>query len=198
MFKITSLIILATFLGLSACTKDPINDLSTEESLVYITNRDTQADYKKYKTFSVVDSVTIIENNRTGTALVDLDKDVLTRIITNMKNLGYVQVTPAQKPDIGINVAWITNSQLNITAMPSYWGGFGYGYGFGYPNYYQYYETSESYWHISMVDFLAPNTVDKTYKVVWDAQIRGSGIGSRDFVSTMIDSIYAQSSYLKK
>ncbi|MCE7040058.1 DUF4136 domain-containing protein [Dyadobacter sp. CY312] len=198
MFKITSLIILATFLGLSSCSKDPINDLSTEESLVYITNRDTQADYKKYKTFSVVDSVTIIENNRSGSALTELDKDVLTRIISNMKDLGYVQVTPSQKPDIGINVAWITNSQVNVTTMPSYWGGFGYGYGFGYPSYYQYYETSESYWHVSMVDFLAPNTVDKTYKVVWDAQIRGSGIGSRDFVSTMIDSIYAQSGYLKK
>jgi hypothetical protein len=198
MFKITSILIIATILSLSSCTKDPVNDLSTEESLVYITNRDTQADYKTYKTFSVVDSVLIMENNRTGTALTELDRDVLTRIITNMKNLGYVQVTPAQKPDIGINVAWVTNSQLNVTTMPSYWGGFGYGYGYGYPSYYQYYETSESYWKISMLDFLNPNTVDKTYRVVWDAQIRGSGIGSREFVSTMIDSIYAQSGYLKK
>jgi hypothetical protein len=198
MFKITSLVIIATIIGLSSCTKDPINDLSTEESLVYITNRDTKADYTKYKTFSVVDSVTVIENNRSKPALMEIDKDVLMRIITNMKNLGYTQVTPAQKPDIGINVAWVTNSQLNITSMPSYWGGFGYGYGFGFPNYYQYYETSESYWHVSMLDFLNPNTVDKTYNVVWDAQIRGSGIGSREFVSTMIDSIYAQSAYLKK
>lgn len=200
MFKVTSLFVLAAFIGLSSCTKDPISDLSTEESLVYITNRDKDADYKVYKTFSVVDSVIVIENNRKGSALLEIDRDVLTRIISNMKNMGYVQVTPDKKPDLGINVSWVTNSQINVTTMPSYWGGYGYGYGygFGYPSYYQYYQTSESYWHVSMIDFKNPNTVDKTFKVVWDAQIRGSGIGSREFVSTMIDSIYAQSSYLKK
>jgi hypothetical protein len=201
MFKITSLIVVMALLGLTSCTKDPISDLTSEESLVYVTNRDTQADYKQYKTFSIVDSVLVVENNRTGTALQEIDIAVLNRIINNMKDLGYVLVTPAQKPDVGINVAWITNSQINVASMPlyygNYWGGMG-GYGWGYPSYYQYYETSESYWHISMVDFKNPNTVDKTYKVVWDAQIRGSEIGNRNLANTMIDAIYTQSAYLKK
>jgi hypothetical protein len=201
MFKITSLIVLAAFIGLSSCTKDPISDLTSEESMVYITNRDTKVDYKQYKTFSVVDSVLVMENNRTGTALTEVDRDVLIRIINNMKDLGYTQVSPAQKPDIGINVAWITNSQLNVTSMPlygNYWGGFGYGYGWGYPSYFQYYETSESYWHVSMLDFKNPNTSNETYNVVWDAQIRGADIGNRSLVNTMIDAIYSQSAYLKK
>lgn len=198
MFRIASSIILIAVLGLVSCNNDPINDLSTDESLVYITNRDTQADYKQYKTFSIVDSVLVVENNRSGTALTEIDKDLLGRIITNMQNLGYTFVAPADKPDVGINAAWVTNTQLNVVSLPyygNYWGGFGYG--FGFPNYFQYYQTSESYWLISMVDFKNPNTIDKTYKVVWDAQIRGSGIGSRDYVNTMIDSIFAQSDYLK-
>jgi hypothetical protein len=32
---------------------------------------------------------------------------------------------------------------------------------------------------------------------VWDAQIRGAGIGSRDYVDRMVDSIFGQSEYLK-
>lgn len=195
-----SLFILIAALGLSSCTKDPINDLSTEETLVYVTNRDNDADYSQYKTFSIVDSVLVVENNQSGTALTELDKDMLQRIITNMQNLGYKYVSPKAKPDVGINAAWVTNTQLNVVSQPSYygnyWGGFG-GYGYGYPSYYQYYETSESYWLISMVDFKNPNTADKTYKVIWDAQIRGSGIGSSQYVDTMVDSIFAQSDYLK-
>ncbi|WP_221390648.1 DUF4136 domain-containing protein [Dyadobacter sp. NIV53] len=197
MLKLTSLIILITTFGLFSCSNDPINDLSTEESLVYITNRDTDADYKEYKTFSIVDSVLVVENNQSGTALTEIDKDLLVRIITNMKNLGYTYVAPSAKPDVGINAAWVTNTQLNVVSQPyygSYWGG---GYGYGYPSYYQYYETSESYWLISMVDFKNPNIADKTFNVIWDAQIRGSGIGSRQYIDQMVDSIFAQSKYLK-
>lgn len=198
MLKITSLIILIATFGLFSCSNDPISDLSTEESLVYITNRDTQADYTQYKTFSIVDSVLVVENNQSGTALTEIDKDLLERIITNMQNLGYKYVAKSAKPDIGINAAWITNTQLNVASSyyGGYWGGYG-GYGYGYPSYYQYYETSESYWLISMVDFKNPNTADKTYNVIWDAQIRGSGIGSTQYIDQMVDSIFSQSAYLK-
>jgi hypothetical protein len=198
MLKIASFIILAAGLGLASCANDPINDLSTEESLVYITNRDKQADYKQYKTFSIVDSVLVVENNRTGTALTEIDRTLLLRIITNMKNLGYTYVGPKDKPDVGINAAWVTNTQLNVVSQPAYYGSYwGSGFGYGYPSYYQYYETSESYWLISMVDFKNPVTTDKTFKVVWDAQIRGSGIGETRYVDQMVDSIFSQSAYLK-
>ena len=199
MLKITSLIILTAVLGLTSCSKDPINDLSTEETLVYQTNRDKTVDYKQYKTFSIVDSVLVIENNKSGTALTEVDRALLNRIIINMQSLGYTYVAPSAKPDVGINAAWVTNTQLNVTTQPAYYGGFwgGYGYGYGYPNYYQYYETSESYWLISMVDFKNANTTNKTFNVVWDAQIRGSGIGSTQLVDQMVNSVFTQSDYLK-
>lgn len=190
---------LTAALGLSSCSKDPINDLSTEETLVYVTNRDKAVDYKQYKTFSIVDSVLVVENNQSHTALTEIDRALLGRIITNMQSLGYTYVVPSAKPDVGINAAWVTNTQLNVTTQPSYYGGYwgGYGYGYGYPSYYQYYETSESYWLISMVDFKNANTVDKTFDVVWDAQIRGAGIGSTKLIDQMVNSIFAQSDYLK-
>lgn len=201
MFKKASLFILAAGLGFMSCSKDPISDLSTEETLVYITNNDKAANYKQYKTFSIVDSVLVVENGQTGTALTELDRDVLIRIITNMEKLGYKYVSPKSKPDVGINASWISNTYLNVVSQPvsSYYGGYwgGGGYGYGYPSYYQYYQTNESYWLISMLDFKNPNTADKTFKVVWDAQIRGAGIGDRQYVDTMVDSIFGQSNYLK-
>lgn len=201
MLKKASLFILMAGIGMMSCSKDPISDLSTEETLVYITNHDKAANYTQYKTFSIVDSVLVVENGQAGTALTELDRDVLIRIISNMEKLGYKYVSPKSKPDIGINASWITNTYLNVVSQPvsSYYGGYwgGGGYGYGYPNYYQYYQTSESYWLISMLDFKNPNTVDKTFKVVWDAQIRGAGIGERQYVDTMVDSIFGQSGYLK-
>ncbi|TLU99187.1 DUF4136 domain-containing protein [Dyadobacter luticola] len=203
MFKKASIfLLLAAGLGFSSCSKDPLSDLSTEESLVYVTNHDQSANYTQYKTFSIVDSVLVVENDRSGTALTDIDRSLLQRIITNMQALGYKYVSPKSKPDVGINAAWVTNTYLNVASNPyssyygGYWGG-GYGYGYGYPSYYSYYETSESYWLISMVDFKNPNTVDKTFNVVWDAQIRGSGIGDSQYIEKMVDSIFGQSGYLK-
>ena len=201
MLKKASLFILMAGIGMMSCSKDPISDLSTEETLVYITNHDKAANYTQYKTFSIVDSVLVVENGQAGTALTELDRDVLIRIISNMEKLGYKYVSPKSKPDVGINASWITNTYLNVVSQPlsSYYGGYwgGGGYGYGYPSYYQYYQTSESYWMISMLDFKNPNTADKTFKVVWDAQIRGAGIGERQYVDTMVDSIFGQSGYLK-
>jgi len=201
MLKKASLFILMAGIGMMSCSKDPISDLSTEETLVYITNHDKAANYTQYKTFSIVDSVLVVENGQAGTALTELDRDVLIRIISNMEKLGYKYVSPKSKPDVGINASWITNTYLNVVSQPlsSYYGGYwgGGGYGYGYPSYYQYYQTSESYWLISMLDFKNPNTADKTFKVVWDAQIRGAGIGERQYVDTMVDSIFGQSGYLK-
>jgi len=201
MLKKASLLILAAAFGIMSCSKDPISDLSTEETLVYVTNHDKAANYTQYKTFSIVDSVLVVENGQAGTALTELDRDVLVRIMTNMEKLGYKYVRPQDKPDVGINASWISNTYLNVVSQPlsnyygGYWGGGGFGY--GYPNYYQYYQTNENYWLISMLDFKNPNTVDKTFNVVWDAQIRGAGINDRQFVDTMVDSIFGQSSYLK-
>jgi hypothetical protein len=195
--KASFLIISATF-WLTSCTKDPVNDLSDLESQVYITNRDKTADFKTFKTFSISDSVTVVQDNRSGTALTSLDKDLLTRIITNMQNLGYTYVAADKKPDVGLSAARVTNTYVNVASTPysSYWGGYYGGYGYGYPSYYAY-ETSESYWSISMLDLKNADVVNKKLNVIWDAQIRGSGLGNTDYIDQMVDSIFGQSTYLK-
>lgn len=201
MFKKASFLLLIIGLGLISCSKDPISDLSNEESLVYITNHDQSANFTQYKTFSIVDSVLIVENNRAGASLDDIDRAMLQGLIRNMQAMGYKYVGRKENPDVGINVSWITNTYLNVISQPlsSYYGGYWGGYGYGYPSYYSYYETSESSWLISMLDFKNPQTTPsgKTFNVIWDAQIRGAAIGDQKLIDKMADSIFGQSGYLK-
>ncbi|MBO9612248.1 MAG: DUF4136 domain-containing protein [Dyadobacter sp.] len=200
MFKKASFLLLIVGLGVMSCSKDPISDLSNEESLVYITNHDKSANFNQYKTFSIVDSVLIVENSRAGTSLDDIDRAMLQRLITNMEAMGYKHVGRKENPDVGINVSWITNTYLNVyQPLSSYYGGYWGGYGYGYPSYYSYYQTSESSWVISMLDFKNPQTTSsgKTFNVIWEAQIRGAAIGDQKLVDKMTDSIFGQSGYLK-
>ncbi len=198
MLKKTCLWVVCLSATLFSCSKDPLSGLSDSDSQIFVTNHDNQANFKLYKTFSVVDSVQVVEDNYSGTGLTSLDRAMLIRIIDNMEKLGYKYVLASAKPDVGINLARITNTSLNVVSQPisPYWG-YGGGYGYGYPNYYTYYQTSESYWSMSMIDLKNPDTVNNKIKVIWNAQIRGSGLGNDSFVSQMVDSVFGQSSYLK-
>ncbi|GAB3181722.1 DUF4136 domain-containing protein [Telluribacter humicola] len=200
--------LLAILLGASlmACTKDPLSDLSVEDSQVFITNRNKTVNFDQYKTFSIVDSVIVLGNRGSGTSLSDVDIQVLNRVIANMQQLGYKYVNPKENPDLGINVAQIRNSYLNVVSQPvspylgNYWGGFyggGYGgYGYGYPSYYSYYQVNENYWYLEMIDFKNPDRANQKLNVVWNAEIRGSGLFDTQGVSSVIDSVFSQSDYL--
>ena len=199
MLRKASFLIISAMIWLTSCSNDPVNDLSDLDSQVFITNRDKSANFKSFKTFSVSDSVTVVQDNRSGTALTSLDKDLLSRIITNMQNLGYTYVAVNKNPDVGLTAARITNTYLNVASNPysSYWGGY-YGGFYGYPGYYTY-ETSESYWSISMLDIKNADTTaadGKKFNVIWDAQIRGGGLANPDYIDEMVDSAFGQSTYL--
>lgn len=139
MLRKASFLIISATIWLTSCSNDPVNDLSDLDSQVFITNRDKSANFKSFKTFSVSDSVTVVQDSRSVTALTSLDKDLLSRIITNMQNLGYTYVAVNKNPDVGLTAARITNTYLNVASNPysSYWGGY-YGGFYGYPGYYTY------------------------------------------------------------
>ena len=117
-----------------------------------------------------------------------------------MKELGYQQVAPSAKPDVGINVA-INNRQYDyIVSQPigSYWGGGFGGWGYGYPAYYNsYVQVSELFWQIDMLDFKNADTANQRVNVVWNAQIRGEGVYEPALAGSMVDAIFSQSAYLK-
>lgn len=186
----------------SACSEDPVSDLTYEETQVFFTNRDKQVDFKQFKTFSIVDSVYIISNQGEGSSLSETDYALLNRIISNMQQLGYTYVGADDDPDVGITVQLVDNRYLNLVQIPiggywgGYWGGYG-GWGLGMPSYYTYQQVQELYWIVNMLDLKNPDTVNQKVNIIWSAQIRGEGLYELSLVPTMVDRLFDQVPYLK-
>ena len=194
MKKFSLLITFASLFTIWACTSDPLKDLSDADSQVFITNYDKEVLFANYKTFAVSDSVFILQNQRTASSSTAQDMVYIGRIAENLKNKGYKQVKKNENPDIGITLAHVTNSRVGVTSTP-YYGYYGYGSYYS-PSYYSFYQVSDSYWYIEMLD-LKNLTSTNQYKVVWNAEIRGYNVFNPTVSLDIIDAVFAQSGYLK-
>src|SRR5438105_518064 len=123
----------------SSCSKEPLKNLTEEESRIYITNYDSTANFKNFKTYSIVDSVALIDNNTLkGKALTDYDAQVISALKSGMQERGFILVDKNSQPDLGINVSRITNTYTGVISYPDYWSYYGSYYDpyyWGYPGY---------------------------------------------------------------
>lgn len=199
-----SLAIIAT---LGSCTKDPLKKMTEEESRIYITNRDSTANFNSYKTYSIVDSVGLIDNGRfAGKAATSWDLQVITSVQNAMNGRGFVKVDRSQNPDLGINVSRVYNTTTNIVNLSSYWGGYGgyydpYYWGYGGYNYYfppvyASYQSTEAALSVDILD-LKNASGNQTIKGVWNGLVRGSGIFRSSNVESQVQALFDQSPYLK-
>lgn len=183
----------------AACAPDPLDDLTVEDTQVFITNYEPTTNFASYQTFSLADTVYVIRNQQTGVSTSSQDYQALDRVVSTLKQRGYSRVGRQAKPDLGVNIARISETQTGLVAnynpWNSYWG-YGGG-GFYYPPTYSYYQTTESYWYLEVVD-LKNVTTGQQPKVVWNAQIRGNGIFDSASLTSLIDKVFTQSTYLKK
>lgn len=191
------------------CNRDPLGDLSPEESQVFITNHDRAANFGSYKTFSIRDSVAVLGNQNSVQLVAGLrERGFIARVIENLQQRGYVRVERSENPDLGVNVARVSNSYTGVTANPffdPFWGGFGGGYwgyggGFYYPPTFSYYQVRENYWYTEMLDLKNPRAGQNGQQqanVIWNAEIRGNGIFDDASVSRVVDAVFAQSDYLR-
>src|SRR5438045_844699 len=82
------------------CTKEPLDNLTQEESRIYITNYDTTAVFTNYKTFKIVDSIANIENNRLqNKTLSALDAQIIGAVSNELVQRGYTPVSGSEKSD---------------------------------------------------------------------------------------------------
>ena len=203
---ISSTIIL--FFALASCTRDPLNNLTQDESRIYITNHDSNADFSSFQTFSVADSVAVIENGQLlGYDLTPYDAALINALKNKMVAQGYTLVTKSNDPDLGITVSSITNTSTGIISYndytgdyygywdPYYWGYPGSSYYF--PTYYGVYNISEGALSVDMFDLKDAST-NNQIKNVRTALIRGSGIFNSSNIDKHVETLFAQSTYLKK
>jgi hypothetical protein len=183
-----------------SCAPDALQDLTPEDSQVFITNYQKSANFGNYQTFSLADSVYLLQNQRTGVSTLPLDFRILGRVADNLTKRGYKRILRSEKPDLGVNVIRISETQSGVVAnynpWNSYWG-YGGGGGFYYPPTYSYYESTETYWYIEIVDL--KNAVSgQQPSIIWNAQIRGDGIFDESTLASVVENVFTQSTYLKK
>lgn len=206
---------LLTTLGLAClsviyfgCTKDPLNNLNTDESRIYITDHDSSVNFTNYKTYSISDSVAVIENDKSTRQLSDVDQAYLGAVKKYMDQAGYQMVSKNDNPDLGVNVNHIISTSTGVISYGDYWGDYGgywdpyyWGYpGFGYyiPYAYSIYSIKEGAISVDLLDLKnASENEDKKIDVVWTGLIRGSGIFNANVADSQVEALFDQSSYLK-
>lgn len=204
---IISSAILAVSVLFTACTKDVVKNLDAGEAGIYITNYDSNLSFNNFTTFSISDSVAVVQNGELKEKSVTaVDEAYVNAVKTNMQALGYTLVNHDQEPHLGITITRVTNTSTGIISYPSFWGfydrfydPFFWGYG-GYNYYFPYsfsvYEVREGAVTVDMVnlkDAAAKNTIDGA----WSGIIRGGNPFDRNKAAANVDALFAQSPYLK-
>jgi len=199
-FKISSYILLGNFLlGVAGCTPNPLDDLSVADSQVFITNYNRNVNFNNYATFSIPDSVQVVNNNQVGYANDNFSLALINRTVQNLESSGFRRVARNQQPELGVNITYLRQTQTGVTVNPySYYDPFywGYGPGVGFASPYLYYQVSEALWYVEILDLKNANENGNTINVIWSAQIRGEGLTQNP--NRIIDAIFEQSTYLRK
>lgn len=193
----------AGILAMSSCKKDPIKNLEGDEGQIYITNHADSVNFSSFRTFSVADSVAVIENNRyLGKELSTSDAAYIQAVKDQLTQRGYTLVSNNQNPDLGITVSQVYNTSTGVIDYGSYYGGYdpyywGYGgYGYYYPSYYGTYSITEGAMSIDVFDLKDAKESNKI-SAIWSGLLRGSGVFSVSAANTGVKALFDQSSYFK-
>ncbi len=190
----------------TSCSKDPLSNLSAEESRIYITDHDSATDFSKFHTFSISDSVAVINNGQVSKQLNETDQAFIEVVKGEMQGSGYTWVNKSSNPDLIVNISRIYNTSTGIISYSNYydsyggyWDPFDYGYGgYGYYSPYSYatYSIKEGAISVDMLN-LKDAPASNRIEVIWTGLIRGSGIFKASTASDQVKMLFNQSPYLK-
>lgn len=199
--------IVASIFVLYGCSKDPLKNLSDDESRIYITNYDTTVNFRNFKTYSISDSVAVISNGQLQKkATTETDSAIISAVKQNMQQRGYQLVSKDNNPDLGVSVNKVISTQTGLLNYPSYWGYYNsywdpyyWGYG-GYDYYFPYssyavYEIREGALSIDIVDLKDAGT-SKKITGIWNGLVRGESIFTVANAASQVKTLFDQSPYL--
>jgi hypothetical protein len=199
--------VVALIVGFTSCSKDPISQLTEEESRIYITNHDSTSNFSSFKTYSISDSVVVNNNGQVNKQLNATDQAFISAVKNQMQVNGFTLVSKSSNPDLGINVNRIYNTSTGVVAYRDYYdyyyGSYWDPYYWGYPGYdyytpysYATYSVKEGALSIDLLD-LKNAPVKNKIEVIWTGLIRGSGIFDATTASSQVKMLFDQSPYLK-
>ena len=203
-------IALLTIFAFVSCRKDPLNNLTNDESRIYISNYDTTANFASYKTFSVTDSVDVIQDNQLyGRELSSFDSTVIAAMSGSLQQRGYQLVSRESSPDLAVNISRVYNTSTGIFSYgdywdsydsywdPYYWGYGGYGY---YPPYYAVgvYSIQSGGLEIDLLDLKNAAAHSNKITTIWTGLARGEQVFHTANAAAEVQALIDQSAYLKQ
>lgn len=190
----------------TSCTKDPVNNLTADESRIYITDHDSSVNFTDYKTYSISDSVAVIENGKSSQDLSDAAQAYITAVKKYMDQAGYQLVSRDNNPDLGVDVNHIINTSTGVISYGDYWNNYNNywdPYYWGYPDYgyyipyaYSVYQVREGAVSLDILDLKNAST-DHKINLLWTGLIRGSGVFNASVADSQVKALFDQSTYLK-
>jgi hypothetical protein len=196
-------------LSVSSCKKDPLKNLSDDDSRIYITNYDTTANFASYATFSISDSVDVIEDNQLyGRERSLFDSTVIASFAQGLVQRGYQQVTKESSPDLAVNISRVYNTSSGYFSYGDYWDYYGsyydpYYWGYGGYGYYSpyavgYYSITTGGLEIDLLDLKNATESGNKITVLWTGLARGEQVFQTANAAAEVDALLGQSTYLKK
>jgi hypothetical protein len=197
-------------------------DATVEELDIAITKYDSTQDFSQLKSFFLQDTVVCVgEEDDNGDRCLDNATQalILSEIRTNLTGLGWTEVTDTVggiESDVAIMV---TALQTDVYSYYYYWWDYWYWYPWygwdpWYPGYpiYPIYPTYPTYSYSAgtvLMDMVNMNKLDLPHNpdtpsgkvpIVWSGAINGvlAGGNSTNRITTQIEQVFKQSTYLKK
>jgi len=190
----------------TGCSKQPLDNLTNDESRIYITDHDSTVNFSNYKTYSISDSVAVIDNGNSTRELNDVDQAYIGAVKKYMNQMGYILTDKNNNPDVGVDVSRIISTTTGVISNGDYWdyyNGYWDPYYWGYPGYdyyvpyaYSVYQIKEGAISVDILDLKNASSNDKI-NVIWTGLIRGSGIFDSTVADSQVKALFNQSSYLK-
>lgn len=198
------------------CQKEPdTNELSSQ--LIVYTNYDKSANFGKYATYAIPDSILVLDDKEKPTyfGANDPRTTAITQAINSeMRTRGYERVASNAEADLGIQISYVkdTNTIISYASTNPYWW---YGYDYYWPGSYwnpYWYGWGPSYaYPISytytigslIVEIIAledANTTTKKIPVIWTAYMAGLQSSNQFNINRTVTGIYQafdQSPYIQ-
>src|SRR4249919_2523721 len=94
--------VLATAVAVVAvsCQKESLNNLTPEESRIYVTNHDSSVNFSTYRTYNLTDSVAVIDNGHVTKEITSTDQSYIDAVDKYMQQRGFTKVAKDQSPDL--------------------------------------------------------------------------------------------------
>lgn len=192
----------------SSCTREPLNNLNGEEGRIYITHHDSTVNFANYSTYSISDSVAVVDNNKlTEKSRSGGDLASINAVKDQMAQRGFKLVDRDQNPDLGLSVSRVYNTYSGVVSYPDYygyyngfwdpyyWGYGGYDYYFPTPYYYGTYQVTEGALSVDLLDLKDARSTQKI-RGIWNGLVRGTGVFQGN-AAVEVQTLFKQSSYLR-